>query len=254
MTGGRLQPDFGFGRRAVRNFVLLKLCAGFIASVVPFASGAIATFSYDGPPVTFGVQQWVKIPLQVSAPSQGGFDLLVGLRVQLQITGGNNYDTVVKLQAPGENGPSIYLINRPGRADPYFGWITRFDNGFVVTLADNATADIHKYYLYPRRMDRRDRLTGTWQPDGRNVNPGAPWYEYAAAQRLALTEVFKNINPVGTWYLWVMDWSVLGGTPVLQKWALEIEAVPEPTTMVLVGMLCIVAAIQVLKRKHVSPQ
>src|SRR5689334_17298746 len=87
---------------------------------------------------------------------------LLDITVNLDIAGGSNGDLYAYL-SHGGSGFAV-LLNRVGKTatDP-FGY---GDAGFHITLSDAATLDIHNY-----GGNGGAALTGTWQPDGRNVDP-----------------------------------------------------------------------------------
>lgn len=156
--------------------------------------------------------------------------------------GAFNGDFYMRLEH--DSGYAI-LLNRAGRragsdADAAFGYA---DNGFVVTLDDQAAAgDIHAYRLQlpsspggPAGLSHDTAvdpaygtaLTGTWAPDGRDVNPANALAESA---RTRLLSQFNNLSASGTWTLYVADLSS-GGTATLANWGLRISGyavIPEP--------------------------
>lgn len=229
-----------------------KRPAWYVGGVLALLMGAqlyveagVATFVYTGPSVVIPEQSWVSVPLEVSGEGLIGFNSITNLSISLAITGGRNNDTIVRLRAP-DGGPYIYLINRPsvGYTKNEAGGNYNNDHGFVVTISDSGAGDIHLYRLYNPQFDNQQRLLGTWQPDGRDVPPGSRGDEYKNATRYSLAEVFNGINPLGTWYLELADWG-RDSQPqaILEGWALEITAVPEPVHVALgVWVATLVAA------------
>ncbi len=65
---------------------------------------------------------------------------------------------------------------------------------------------------------------GTWQPDGREVDPGLV---VDTDPRSAFLSTFTGLNANGTWTLFLADLES-GGTSALDSWGLEITGVPEP--------------------------
>jgi subtilisin-like proprotein convertase family protein len=113
------------------------------------------------------------------------------------------------------------LLNRPGRtASDSFGYA---DQGLNITLADGAANDIHTYQLVSTPL-AGNSLAGSWQPDGRAVDPD---HVTTSDNRTALLTDFYNTDPNGTWTLYVADMHG-GGTSSLESWGMEITAVPEP--------------------------
>lgn len=130
-----------------------------------------------------------------------------------------------------DTGISI-LLNRPGlRSGSSLGYD---DSGFSsVTFDDAAANDVHVYRLsltgghdnpiqpYP------SPLTGTWQPDGRDILPTSTGATFDAAARDASLNAFSGLNRSGEWTLFLADLQT-GGTATLNSWTLNVTAVPEP--------------------------
>ena len=132
--------------------------------------------------------------------------------------------------ALAHNSEQAVLLNRVGRragASVGYG-----DSGFDVTFSDAAPADIHDYRLTLNGSHSiplssggpPQALTGTWQPDGRNIDPEAVT---SGSPRTANLSVFSGGDPNGTWTLLLADFSP-GGLARLDSWTLELTAVPEP--------------------------
>lgn len=191
---------------------------------------------------------WIgNLPISESGPVTATIDIsasgswaITDLRISLNISGGRNSDISVILRAPGENAPYIYLINRPGRGDPISdvlgGGLYAMDSGFLITISDHAMQDLHWYRGWPGIGGGPPRkITGEFQPDGRNVSPQAPGFTFLLAERVSLAAVFRNVNPVGQWTLELRDWNPAGPTATLNGWTLEITAVPEPVETALMA-------------------
>jgi subtilisin-like proprotein convertase family protein len=141
------------------------------------------------------------------------------VNVKLNISGGYNGDLYVYLSHG--SGFSV-LLNRVGRtAGDSFGYS---DAGFNITLDDSAASDIHNY-----GGNGGAQLTGTWQPDARNVDPATV---LNTSTRNAHLSSFNNLDPNGAWTLFVADMSS-GDQSMLVSWELEITAVPEPAHIAL---------------------
>lgn len=154
---------------------------------------------------------------------------LYNVSVNLDITGGFNGDLYAYLVYNNGSSPAtqIILLNRIGNsATNLFG---SQDSGLNVTFSDSALTDIH---LAP---ETGGSLTGTFQVDGRQVNP------QLALDTSARTTFLSSLNgfsPDGTWTLFVAD--MAGGdvnTSTLVSWGLTIVTVPEPATVQLVLVL-----------------
>ncbi len=144
------------------------------------------------------------------------------VEVSLDITGGYNGDLYAFLSFG--DGFAV-LLNRVGKSnsDPYgYG-----DAGFNVTFSDFAATDIHLY-----GGNGGDLLTGTWQPDGRETDP---FLVVSSDPRTAMLSSFNNLDPNGTWTLFVED-AATEEQSTLVSWSLEIVTVPEPDTLVLLGL------------------
>jgi subtilisin-like proprotein convertase family protein len=139
------------------------------------------------------------------------------LEVTLNITGGWNGDLYAYL-AFGDG--FAVLLNRVGSSssDPYgYG-----DAGFNITLSDAATTDIHLY-----GGNSGTQLVGTFQPDGRNVDPQLV---VGTDPQTAMLSSFIGLDPNGTWTLFVADFAT-GYQSTLVNWSLTVVTVPEPTSL-----------------------
>ncbi|MEI8207274.1 MAG: proprotein convertase P-domain-containing protein [Kiritimatiellales bacterium] len=171
-----------------------------------------------------------------------GFDRRIDfIQVYLRMSGspdaftGDYYVSLI-----GPNGGFSVLLNRAGRtlsAPLGYG-----DNGFDVTFSVGAP-DAHLYQNYSPDFDAQSRLTGTWDADGRNVDPDIV---LDTDSRTSGLDVFGGLNPNGNWTLFVAD---LGqyGTATLDSWGLNINTIiPEPAT---VGMLGFGALVTLIMRR-----
>lgn len=133
------------------------------------------------------------------------------------------------------------LLNRPGKsAGKTFGYD---DDGFTITFDDAAANDIHTY-RNQSTPGIGTPLTGTWQPDGRNVDPGVVT---DASTRTALLNAFGTASAGGDWTLFVADLTT-GDTHVVQSWSLSITGeVPEPGVA---GLSLAAAALLVARRRR----
>lgn len=129
-----------------------------------------------------------------------------------------------------DSGYSV-LLNRVGRRLGSSGGYA--DNGFDIRLSDTAAADVHSYRLTVSgnefvpisNSNPADPLTGTWQPDGRAVDPGVV---LTTSPRTAGLSTFDGLNPNGVWTLFVADLGV-GGLAKLDSWSVHLVGVPEVT-------------------------
>ena len=155
---------------------------------------------------------------------------ITSVQVTLDISGGFNGDYYAYL-SHGNTGFAV-LLNRAGvTAANASGYA---DGGLNVTFSDTAAnGDIHNYQTVVNPGG--GSLTGTWQPDGRNVNPQAV---LNTTPRTAALNSFDGLDGGGDWTLFVADASPLGiGT--LEGWSLQVtgttglNTVPETATIFL---------------------
>lgn len=144
---------------------------------------------------------------------------ILDVNVYVNISGGFNGDLYGYLSFGGD---TVILLNRVGKtgSDP-FGY---GDAGFLISLDDQALTDIHLY-----GGNSGAQLTGSWQPDGRDVDPQTV---LATDPRTTSLSIFNGQSPNGTWTLFFADMTG-GEVSTLQSWGLQITAVPEPTTIAL---------------------
>src|SRR5581483_9248104 len=151
------------------------------------------------------------------------------VEVTLDIPGQFNGDLYAYLRH--DNTVSV-LLNRPGRTagNPYgYG-----DSGLQIALSDFAAdGDVHLYQQVTV-PSAGSPLTGTWQPDGRNVDPTTV---LDSTPRTADLNVFNGLDPNGTWTLFLAD-TFTGGTNTLVSWSLEVitTPVPEPSSILPLGL------------------
>jgi subtilisin-like proprotein convertase family protein len=156
---------------------------------------------------------------------------ITDLNVTLQISGGFNGDFYAFLTHDNE---TAILLNRVGRnsthqvgyPDAGFG-PDAFANEF--TLDDQATTDVHSYRNAAYSLNGNGQLTGSWQPDGRTLDPLSPASAFESAARSAPLSVFNGMDPNGLWTLYIADVSA-GGEGTLASWGVQLTLVPEPAT------------------------
>lgn len=153
-----------------------------------------------------------------------GITQIESVTVDLSFTGGWNGDLYAYLV---HNSGIAVLLNRPGRsAGASFG---AGSSGMIVTLDDNASADIHTAI----RMSGGS-VAGIFQPDGRTTDP---LHVLDTDSRPARLSSFTGLDASGAWTLFVAD-QAAGDTSTLQSWSLTVTGVPEPSTasLILFGM------------------
>jgi subtilisin-like proprotein convertase family protein len=133
-----------------------------------------------------------------------------------------NGDLYAQLTSP--MGTLSVLLNQSGRtaANPAgYG-----NTGFVITVLDSASSDIHSYRDVGYSLNGSGQVTGTWQSDGR-VDPLGSLRDRQISQLV-------GENPNGTWTLLVSDLAN-GNRAKLNSWSINGvgTTVPEPQLAVL---------------------
>jgi subtilisin-like proprotein convertase family protein len=162
---------------------------------------------------------------------------ITDLNVTLNISGGFNGDFYAFLT---HNNTTAILLNRVGRnsthavgyPDAGFG-PDAFSNAF--TLDDQAATDVHSYRNTAFNLNGNGQLTGSWQPDGRTLDPLSSASTFDSAPRSAMLSIFNGMDPNGLWILYVADVSA-GGEGNLASWGLQVTGVPEPASATLLGI------------------
>ena len=179
-----------------------------------------------------------------TASASGFLPTISDISVKLNISGGYNGDLYAYLSYGGVLVP---LLNRTGAtgtgAGDAFGY---GDTGFNVTLSSAGAHDVHSYGDYSPSFNGSGQLTGTWQPDGRAIDPQSAPGSFDSASRVNFGS-YNGLNPNGTWTLLVADLSSEGGQRQLVSWELEITAVPEPVNVALGvfgGLFLVVALVR----------
>ena len=123
----------------------------------------------------------------------------------------------------GHEGTRAVLLNRPGRTSTEaLGYDD--DSLLAVSFDDQAVGDVHVYQVALGYAP--GWLTGSWQPDGRDVDPALA--VDTDVRTLGLSG-FNGMDPWGDWTLFVADLSG-GGMVSLVGWQLDITVavIPEP--------------------------
>ncbi len=158
---------------------------------------------------------------------------IAGMASKQVVSGQSGYvsDLVVSLNISGSGNGDIYawlthgsgfaiLLNRAGRTSlNEWGYA---DGGFDIKLSDAATVDIHNYG--GNGGNGGNLLTGTFQPDGRNVLPNVV---LDTTSRKAMLSSFNGVSPNGEWDLYVADTSG-GDVHQLQSWSVGFNTTPTP--------------------------
>ena len=170
---------------------------------------------------------------------------LVSVAVRLHLVEalpeGNNSDLFAYLS---HGGQTVILLNRMGRtaANPD-GYL---DPGMDITLGDSAGTDVHLCGGATGFVE----LMGTWQPDGRDIDPTSSGAAFDAAARQnsgAPLGLLNGLDPNGDWTIYFSDQGAAGQSTVA-SWGLDIEAVPEPVSVAL-GVFGTTTALLVVGRR-----
>ena len=94
----------------------------------------------------------------------------------------------------------------------------------TVTFADDAFADLHTAIA-----TMQGAVTGSYQPDGRAVNPATV---LGTDLRTALLADFNGMDPSGDWTLFIADLNS-GEQTTVSSWTLSLSttAIPEPSSV-----------------------
>jgi subtilisin-like proprotein convertase family protein len=140
---------------------------------------------------------------------------ITSLRVHLQVAGEFNGDLYGYLRhVDGGRTNLCVLLNRPGRNGGNAAGYA--DAGLDVVFEDAASGDIHSYRAATIPAPGNP-LTGTWQPDGRNLDPMVVLESSVRSTGLG---AFAGANPNGAWTVYLAD-TESGGTNLLRSWSLE---------------------------------
>ena len=178
-----------------------------------------------------------------------GYDLYAPyiVTVSLKITGTGygawNGDFYADLRFTAEGSATTQLavlLNRVGRSSTLGSGYS--DNGMDITLADSAARDVHEYRLdFPGGNNDPigAMLTGTWQADGRNVDPLS---SLDTSIRSTTLNGLGTGSPNGTWTLFIAD-AKAGGTGQLVEWKVSMQGVPEPSSasLLILGLAAVLA-------------
>jgi subtilisin-like proprotein convertase family protein len=204
---------------------------------------ALAPAAHSGPVVSANVSSLnAVIPdnlltgYQNTLTVMGFSGTIADVSVTLNLLGGFNGD-LYAFVSHGTN--AAVLLNRVGRTRTSSTGYP--DAGFgpdaaevPFTLDDQAAHDVHAYRSFAYALNGDGQLTGSWQPDGRFLDPLSSGSSFDAAARNRLLNVFNGMDYTGTWMLFIAD--VAGGNEsTLKSWGLTITLVPEPGSAVLLA-------------------
>ena len=166
---------------------------------------------------------------QSSITVSGFSGTLADVNVTLNLSGGFNGDLYGYIS---HNSTTAILLNRVGRSST--SSVGYPDSGFgpdisadSFTFDDQAPRDVHAYRTFSFTVNGNGQLTGTWQPDGRNIDPLSSGSTFDSAARSNPLGLFNGMDANGTWTLFLSDVSS-GGESTLVSWGLQLTPVPEP--------------------------
>lgn len=178
-------------------------------------SGVARTFQTSGLPV--GVPYDLTVSLSVEPTGFGAFN-------------GDYYAYLLHETPSGSEFRQAVLMNRVGSSASQPNGYS--DSGFRLTFSDSALQDVHQYRVSFGGAPS-GWVSGTWQPDGRPVDP---LVAMDTSPRSALLTPLGQMDPNGQWTLFVADMEA-GGTGKLTGWEVRAVAfVPEPAGVLLLGM------------------
>jgi hypothetical protein len=157
--------------------------------------------------------------------------IITDVSVKLNISGGFNGDFYAYLSYDNIQVP---LLNRVGvgSAHPGSSVFGYADSGLNITLTSSGN-DVHWYQ--DSNNPGGGELTGIWQTDGRSIDPLSQASAFDNAGRVTF-DLFNNMNPNGTWRLFVADLSSGGDESEILSWELDIRTTPVPEPGNLMGL------------------
>jgi hypothetical protein len=226
----------------VKNYLFIGLLA-----LGPALSSSAAIYSVgnvNGSGTTLnaaipnGNPNGVASAINVSTPDYQ----LTDVAVILNMAGGYNGSLYTYLSY---DGTLVTLLNRIGvgtiNGGAPFG---SSDSGFNNVTLGSTGGDVHWVSA------GGGALTGSYQADGRQINPLSSPSSFNANGTFTLDGSFAGVNPNGTWTLFFADLASGGGTNVLQGWSLDISAVPEPVNVALAIFGALPGAWTMLRPRH----
>jgi len=153
-------------------------------------------------------------------------DKIESVTVAIELEGGWNGDLYAYLV---HDGTLAILLNRPGRTA--LDDLGSGSTNLIALFDDLAAGDVHML------LPGTGNATGTWQPDGRMIDP---LLSLDTTPRTKMLDGFTNANPNGDWTLFIADQNP-GDTATLKSWTLSVTAVPEPAAAMLGGMVALLA-------------
>ncbi len=225
-----------------------------LAVIAALAQNTNATVTINGTGVTpsSGSQSMGLIPDGSSSGRSttigiSGSDATSITDVQVILHGSGTFVGDLYAYLTHDNGFAV-LLNRVGATS---GNNAGYSAGYSdpIRFSDGAANDVH---TYQNQSGTGTALTGTWQPDGRNISPNSSGSAFDTAPRTANFATFNTGTANGNWTLFVADLSG-GSTPnTIDSWDLEIMATPEPVNVALGifgGVFGVVQGVRYWKKK-----
>lgn len=232
LAGLALATALGFLRSSAQGTTLFQLGESGLAYDIPDndGSGIARTLTGSGLPTT--------------TP----FSLLISLTVEGTGVGAYNGDYYAYLLHSTPGGTvteTTILLNRVGRDSTQLSGYS--DNGFSVTLRDSASTDVHLYQVLTGPSPTAP-VTGTFQPDARDVDPVTV---LDSSSRTSFLAPIEAMDPNGEWTLFIADLEA-GGTGRLTSW--QITAVVPEASATLVATLTLLSALGLAARNRCRSQ
>lgn len=205
--------------------LLLGAQSGAVASLVNYSASYVDNVTIPDNNLS-GISESVTL--------NTGIQSITSVQVSLDIAGGYNGDYYAYLT---DGTGFAVLLNRVGvNGSSAYGY---GDSGFNVTFSDTAAyGNIHNYQSVVNPGG--GALTGTWQPDGRNISPLTSDATLAATPSTAMLSSFDGQDADTTWTLFIADTSP-GGVGELEGWSLQVAGngatVPECTNKYVLPLL-----------------
>ncbi len=156
-------------------------------------------------------------------------NVIADVNVRLDLAGGWNGDLYAYLTH--DTGFAV-LLNRVGRSasqpmgygDAGFGPAAQ---GVSFTLDDQADHNVHVYQESGYALNDQGQLEGSWQPDGREIDPRSKGSAFDTAMSISGFDGFIGMDMNGMWTLYLADVVAGGDASVIRSWELEVTAIPE---------------------------
>lgn len=214
------------------------------ALAAPALHAATQTFTFTSPPLPLEIPDDAGVTTTDSRTITSDIKQIDDISVSLTLVGsdgaggfGKMWNGDLFLQLNYGSAYSI-LINRAGQTGPGDGGDS--GDGIDVSLKDSNATDIHV-----SNVDS-GLLSGSWQPDGRDVDPTAV---VTGDPRTKLLDQFLTLDPNGQWDLILSDQGA-GQFMRVQQWSLTITGqIPEVSTWAAGGFLALTLAGLVWRRR-----